>query len=145
MGVGQASYSVLDHTWKKVALNNIKRGREKRARAKNACTRSCVEGYWGNIGAKMQFLHQKHPENHPEIHPCKSGAGLGCVTVSQLSVIPQEPPKDTWENLSLSPLQVATQSLDVKNFLYLTMLPVRLSIVGLVKKIRSPNWGMVWQ
>ncbi len=21
----------------------------------NACTRSCVEGYWGKIGAKIQF------------------------------------------------------------------------------------------
>ncbi len=69
----------------------------------NACTRSCIEDYWGNIGAKIQFLPQNHPENHPEIHPGKCGAGLGCVTVSQLSVIPQEPPKDTPNFLSLKP------------------------------------------
>ncbi len=61
----------------------------------NACTRSCIEGYWGLIGANIKFSPQNHPENHPEIHPGKSGAGLRCVTVLQLSVIPREPPKDT--------------------------------------------------
>jgi hypothetical protein len=59
----------------------------------NACTISCVEGYWeknwGDSGAKNQFSRQNNPENHPKIHPGKIGAGLGCVTVSQLSVIPQ--------------------------------------------------------
>jgi hypothetical protein len=65
---------------------------------KNACTRSCVEGYWGKIGAKIQFLPQNHPGNHPQIPLDKSGVGLGSVTVSQLSIIPQEPPKDTAKN-----------------------------------------------
>ena len=58
----------------------------------NACTRSVVEGYWGETGVKIQFSPQNHPKNHPEIHPGESGAGLGCVTVSELSVIQQEPP-----------------------------------------------------
>jgi hypothetical protein len=70
----------------------------------NACTRSCVKGYWGKIGAKIQFLPQKSPEKHPEIPPGNSGASLGHVLGSQLSVIPQEPPKDTPKNLSLRPL-----------------------------------------
>ncbi len=69
----------------------------------NACTRSYVEGYWGETGAKIQFSPQNHPKNHPKIPLCESGAGLGCVTVSQLSVIPQEPPGPTLKILSFKP------------------------------------------
>jgi hypothetical protein len=70
----------------------------------NACTRSIVEDYWGKTGAKIQFSPQNQPQNHPEIHLGKSGAGLGCVTVSQLSVIPRDPPGSTPKKSCLNPL-----------------------------------------
>jgi hypothetical protein len=43
---------------------------------------------WGKTGAKIQFSPQNHPQNHPKFHLGKSGVDLGCVTVSQLPVIP---------------------------------------------------------
>jgi hypothetical protein len=74
----------------------------------NACTRSVVEGYWGKTGAKLgqksNFSPQNHSENLPKIHPGKRGAGLGCVTVSQLSVIPREPPGSIPKKSCLNPL-----------------------------------------
>ncbi len=66
----------------------------------------------GKTGAKIQFSPQNHPENHPKIHLGKSGVGLGCVTVSQLSVIPQEPLVSTPKNSCLNPLRA-------KEFTYL--------------------------
>ncbi len=80
--------NILDHTLKWRGLKQSEEREGGVGADQNACTRSCVEGYWGKIGAKTQFLPQNHPENHPKIHPDKSGGGLGCVTVSQLSDIP---------------------------------------------------------
>jgi hypothetical protein len=67
---------------------------------------SVVEGYWGETGVKIQFSPQNHPKNHPEIYPGKSGAWLGCVTVSQLSVIPREPPGSTPKKSCLNPTPI---------------------------------------
>jgi hypothetical protein len=58
-----------------------------------------------NDGAKIQFSPQNHSKNHPKIHPGKCGVGLECVTVSQLSVIPREPPGSTPKKSCLNPLQ----------------------------------------
>jgi hypothetical protein len=70
----------------------------------NACTRSCVEDYWGKIGAKINFFPRNYLKITPKSPRQKWGKFGACLRVAAICHT-MRTPKDTLQNLSLWSLQ----------------------------------------